>query len=143
MVFETTFLVRFAHVDPAGIVFYPRYYEMLSAATEDWFVQSLGIDYRTMHFDYCRGVPTVRLNAQFHRPTSLGEELTIAIQPVRLGRSSCDVEVRFSHGDELRVLFEQTIVWTNLKTLKSEPWPDDIRSDLDRQLAAIEDLPNK
>lgn len=134
MVYETTFLVRFAHVDPAGIVFYPRYHEMLSAATEDWFAQSLGIDYRTMHFDYCRGVPTVRLNAQFHGPTRLGEELTISVQPVRVGRSSCDVEVRFSHGDELRVEFQQTVVWSDLDAMKSAPWPDDLLARLKAQL---------
>ncbi len=134
MAFETTFLVRFAHVDPAGIVFYPRYYEMLSAATEDWFAQSLGMDYRTMHVEHRCGVPTVRLNAEFHSPSRLGEELVIEIQPVRVGRSSCDVEVRFSHGGELRVQFYQTIVWSDLEGMQSSPWPDDLIARLKAQL---------
>ncbi|MBY0236971.1 MAG: acyl-CoA thioesterase, partial [Burkholderiaceae bacterium] len=44
-VFERRELVRFGHCDPAGIVFYPRYFEMLNALVEDWFTQGLQVDY--------------------------------------------------------------------------------------------------
>ena len=33
--------VRFGHCDPAGIVFYPRYFEMLNALVEDWISEGL------------------------------------------------------------------------------------------------------
>ena len=51
MLFTTTVQVRFADVDPAGIVFYPRYFEMLNGAVEDWFAQQLGLDFATMHLE--------------------------------------------------------------------------------------------
>ena len=35
MAFETTVLVRFGDIDGAGIVFYPRFFEMLNSAVED------------------------------------------------------------------------------------------------------------
>ena len=34
-------VVRTSHCDPAGIVFYARYFEMLAAAQEDWFERAL------------------------------------------------------------------------------------------------------
>lgn len=134
MAFETQILVRFAHVDPAGIVFYPRYYEMLSAATEDWFARSLGEDFRTMHLDRKCGVPSVRIDAEFHKPSRLGDELTISMRPLWIGRSSCLVDVRFLCGNELRVRFEMTLVWTSFTTYQSAPWPQEIRKRLEQQL---------
>jgi hypothetical protein len=38
--------VRFQHVDYAGIVFYPRFLEMLNCLVEDWFEED-GVYYRT------------------------------------------------------------------------------------------------
>ena len=40
MSFQISTKVRFGDVDPAGIVFYPRYFEMLNAAVEDWFTMA-------------------------------------------------------------------------------------------------------
>ena len=37
MPFTLTHTVRFGDCDPAAIVFYPRYYEMLNATIEEWF----------------------------------------------------------------------------------------------------------
>ena len=34
--YRATVLVRFAHCDPAGIVFFPRYMEMFNNLVEDW-----------------------------------------------------------------------------------------------------------
>ena len=134
MAFETQFLVRFAHVDPAGIVFYPRYFEMLSAATEDWCAQSLGLDYASMHFEHRCGVPTVRIESEFYKPSRLGDELTIRLQPLRIGASSCDVEIRFLCEDELRAKFEVRLVWTSLQPLRSLSWPEHVRKLLQSQL---------
>jgi 4-hydroxybenzoyl-CoA thioesterase len=33
--------IRFQHTDPAGIVFYPRYFEILGQIIEDWFSHDL------------------------------------------------------------------------------------------------------
>ena len=34
-------LVQFAHCDPAGIVFYARYFEIINEVVEDWFEDAL------------------------------------------------------------------------------------------------------
>jgi 4-hydroxybenzoyl-CoA thioesterase len=63
--FQTTALVRFAHIDAAGIVFYPRYLEMLNGAVEDWCDQALGADFYTLHVVRKIGLPTVKLQVDF------------------------------------------------------------------------------
>lgn len=128
--FETASPVRFAHVDAAGIVFYPRYFEMLNAAVEDWFAEAIGAPFRQMHLERGIGVPTVRLDAQFVAPGRLGDDLAITITPREVGRSSCAFVAGFmTEGREL-LRVDATIVCMDLGTGRSTPWPDDIRARL-------------
>jgi acyl-CoA thioesterase FadM len=69
--FEEEVLVRWAHTDPAGIVFYPRYFEMINALVEDWFAGPLGCDFETLHGEFGTGVPTVSIECEFVRPARL------------------------------------------------------------------------
>ncbi len=96
MPFTTRAQVRFADVDPAGIVFYPRYFEMLNGAVEDWFEQDLGLDFAAMHLERRIGVPTVKLETEFLSPSRLGDRLDITVTAQRLGRTSCGIEVVFA-----------------------------------------------
>lgn len=128
MSFETTAQVRFAHVDGAGIVFYPRYFEMLNAAVEDWFARALGADFRTMHHDRGIGVPTVDLHAEFLAPCFLGDDLTVRIVPRKVGRSSCTYDAVFTGAGHDRVKASATLVCMDLAAKKAVPWPDDIRA---------------
>lgn len=125
--FETTALVRFAHVDAAGIVFYPRYLEMLNGAVEDWCDRALGASFHMLHVVRKIGVPTVKLQVEFSAPSRLGDSLTITILPVKLGRSSCDLDVRFACSGEERLRAQVTLVCMDLATHRSTPWPDDLR----------------
>ncbi|MWV26885.1 acyl-CoA thioesterase [Aurantiacibacter rhizosphaerae] len=126
--FETTTRVRFAHVDGASIVFYPRYFEMLNAAVEDWFEQELHADFKSMHVTRGIGVPTIQLETQFLAPSIMGDLLTVRITPVKIGRSSCTYEAVFLCGEEVRLKAKATLVCMDLKAQKSVPWPDDIRA---------------
>src|SRR4030095_9824965 len=67
--------VRFQHCDPAGIVFYPRYFEMVTAAVEEWFGQRLGVPFATLHGPLGGAVPTASMSVGFHAPRRLGEAL--------------------------------------------------------------------
>lgn len=126
MSFATEVVVRFGHVDAAGIVFYPRYFEMLNAAIEDYFA-GLGTDFRTMHVDRRIGVPTVRLDADFARPSRLGDRLRFTLRPIRVGRSSAEIEVGVDCAGEQRFAATIVLVCIDLETGRSIPWPDDMR----------------
>lgn len=86
-VFERKDLVRFGHCDPSGIVFFPRYFEMLNALVEDWFTDGLGIDLATLTGPRRVGLPTVHLTTHFQQVSRVGDRLTQRIAITKLGRS--------------------------------------------------------
>ena len=75
--------ILFKHCDPAGIVFYPRYFEMVNAAVEDLFATA-GHDFAELHLRRGKGVPTVHLSIDFTAPSRLGELLDFRLQLARL-----------------------------------------------------------
>jgi len=137
--FVHTTPVRFAHVDAAGIVFYPRFFEMLNAAVEDWFA-ALGRDFRSLHLGDRIGTPTVRLEADFVAPAMLGDMLAISLTPVRVGTSSCTYRFAFTAEGTLRLKGEGVLVCMDLTAQRSRPWPDAIGAALRAGLAS--DLDN-
>lgn len=139
MSFETKVMVRFAHVDPAGIVFYPRYFEMLNGAVEDWFAQDLGLDFKTMHRDRHLGVPTVKLEVDFLSPSELGDELTITISVREVGNSSCRITVFFTGtaDNRQRLNAEVVLVCMDLKAKRSSPWPEEVKQGMLAQLEPV------
>jgi 4-hydroxybenzoyl-CoA thioesterase len=132
VVFERQELVRFGHCDPAGIVFYPRYFEMLNALVEDWFTQGLGVDYAQLLGPRRVGMPTVQLNTAFQRISRMGDVLTQRIAIEKLGRSSLALAISFAGDDGPRVAFEQVLVCTSLDTHRAQPFPEDVRAALER-----------
>jgi 4-hydroxybenzoyl-CoA thioesterase len=119
--------VRFAHCDPAGIVFFPRYFEMLNQVVEDWFAGSLRRSFKAMHLDEGVAVPTARFETEFHRPSRLADLLTFSLGVERLGRASADLLVLVSCAGEARATFRQRIVFVDLAAMKSLPWPVELR----------------
>ena len=133
--YRTNRKVRFEDCDPAGIVFYPRYFEMLNGAIEDWFARVLGTSFHEMHFERGIGVPTVQLSAEFFSPSTLGDELTIRIIPTHVGRTSCAYDALFTANGRDRLKASATLVCMQLEMQKSVPWPDDIRLRMMDELA--------
>ena len=132
VVFEREELVRFGHCDPAGIVFYPRYFEMLNALIEDWFTEGLGVDYARLLGPRRIGMPTVHLGTDFRRISRMGDRLVQRIRIKRLGRTSLSLAIAFDGPDGQRVAFEQVLVCTSLDTHQAQPFPDDLRAALER-----------
>ena len=131
--------VRFQHCDPAGIIFYPRYFEMLNATVEEWFASRLGLSFAEIHGPMQRGVPTARFTAEFTAPSRLGELLDWRLVPRRIGRSSCELNLRASCVGELRADFLQTLVWIEKASGRPLPWPDGLRAAIQRDLDSGDD----
>ncbi|MCJ2182436.1 acyl-CoA thioesterase [Novosphingobium sp. 1949] len=127
MPFTTTTTVRFADVDPAGIVFYPRYFEMLNGAVEDWFAKDLGLNFATMHLKNRIGVPTVKLETEFLSPSELGDTLEIHILPRSLGRTSCAFDALFTGAGRDRLKASVVLVCMDLDTQRPVQWPAAVR----------------
>ncbi|WP_174296802.1 acyl-CoA thioesterase [Sphingomonas bacterium] len=127
MTFVSRQAVRFAHVDAAGIVFYPRYFEMLNAAIEDFFADEIGVDFATMHLSRGLGVPTVKLESEFAAPSRLGDPLDFRLDVVRVGSSSAELSVEVRCRAELRLRVRVVLVCMVLATGSPCGWPDDLR----------------
>ena len=119
--------VRFADCDAAGIVFFPRYFEMLNGVVEDWFAGPLGVSFRELHMERHVSVPTAAVEARFIAPSRLEDELTFALTVTKLGGASCGLRHRISADGKLRFEATQTIVYVG-SSLKPEPWPEALRA---------------
>ncbi|MGV8929419.1 MAG: acyl-CoA thioesterase [Brevundimonas sp.] len=126
-IFTTDRRVRFADCDAAGIVFFPRYFEMLNGVVEDWFAGPLAASFRDLHLNRHVSVPTAAVEARFIAPSRLEDDLTFALTVTRLGGASCGLRHRISAGDQLRFEASQTIVYVG-RSLKPEPWPEALRT---------------
>ena len=133
--FETSLPLRFAHCDPAGIAYYPRYFELCDAAIEDWTAAVLGIDRRTLHLDMGLGLPTVSLHADFAAPSRLGDRLDFTVAVTRVGRSSIDLAVDVASAGTPRFAVRFTQVLTNLAEGSSHAWPPDLLERLNKELS--------
>jgi 4-hydroxybenzoyl-CoA thioesterase len=128
--------VRFGHVDPAGIVFYPRFFEMLNAAVEDWFENFIGVDFATLHLERKIGVPTVRVESDFLAPCRLGEQIDIDLEVEEVGRTSAKLRYTFLVGGEARVKGRSVLVCMSLETYRPLSWPPELRKRMEPSQAA-------
>ncbi len=125
MAFTREQKIKFRHCDPAGIVFYPRYFEMINDTVEAWFEQKLDVPFADIHPE--NGVPTGEIQTRFTSPSRLGETLDIFLEIQRIGTASLSLHVAAKCGDEPRFLSQLTLVYVNNQG-KSEPWPDALRA---------------
>jgi 4-hydroxybenzoyl-CoA thioesterase len=97
MTFEQEKLVRFQHCDMAGIVFYPRYFELLDEVIEDWLQGQLGwpaTNPEALHI--------ADAQISFQRPSLLGERLNFSLQLEAVEADFIALGVRVSGGGETR-----------------------------------------
>jgi 4-hydroxybenzoyl-CoA thioesterase len=125
--FTRDIIVRFEHCDAAGIMFYPRFFALVNEAVEDWFA-SLGFPFKALHIDQRKGVPTVRFESEFVTPVRMGDRLQQSLGVQALGRASMELKHLAAVGDGAVARFDQTLVFTDLNTMKAEPWPAELRT---------------
>jgi 4-hydroxybenzoyl-CoA thioesterase len=128
-IFKIEKLVRFKDCDPAGIVFYPRYFEMVNDTVEDWFREALKYDFNRIHLVEKKGTPTIHLEVIFKRPSYLGDVLIMGLTVANLGKSSARVRIKAMCGDEERFIVTPTLVHTDMKAdpPRGLAWPNAVR----------------
>lgn len=131
MIFTKLETIRFRHVDLAGIVFYPRFLEMLNDLVEDWFAEQLARPFSEIH--HTNGIPTVDLKVQFKKPARIGDVLKKSLWVKSLGSASVNCGFDFTHSDGSVCLEgEVTLVNVGLEkeqgSIKAVAFTDDTRS---------------
>ena len=127
MKFTRDLIIRFGHCDAAGLIFYPRFFGLVNETVEDWFAR-LGHSFKSLHIDDRKGVPTVRFECEFVGPVRIGDMLHQQLGVDSIGASSLSLKHIARIGERTVARFDQTIVFTDLASMKAEPWPADLRT---------------
>ena len=132
--FQREIPVRFGHCDPATIVFYPRYFEMISALVEDWFED--GLEASAPGMMYHRGIvtPTVHFTVDFLNAAWFGDRLTFNLWVKKIVRTSCELLIEASHQGKVAMRVKQILVFMVERTRKATPIAPDIVHRMKRYL---------
>jgi 4-hydroxybenzoyl-CoA thioesterase len=127
-----TVKIEWGDCDPAGIVFYPRYFAMFDASTTALFERALGMTkYQFLKRYQAVGYPMLETAARFLTPTRFGDSVVIETSLSKLGRSSFDVTHRLTKDGELAVECTEKRVWVtrdpdDAERIKSQAIPEEI-----------------
>jgi len=129
--FTKTEKIRFKHVDYAGIVFYPRFLEMLNDLVEDWFEQALDRPFAKIH--ETNGIPTVDLKVQFKKAARIGDTLTKSLWVKTLGNASVSCGFKFEDANgktclEGEVTLVNVALNKGIAEIKAEAFTNDTRN---------------
>ncbi len=118
--------------DPAGIVYYPRYFDMFDTSTTALFERALGMT----KFQFVKaydllGYPMVDTRARFLVPTRYGDDVVIETVITEIRRSSFDVRHRLTKEGTLAVEGFETRVWVvrdpaDPDKIKAKPLPPEM-----------------
>ena len=104
--------VEWGDCDPAGIVFFPRYFEMFDISTNNLLEAAAGMNKAAILRHYgILSIPLVETRAKFHASSSYGDKVRIESAFVELRRSSFDIAHKLMRGDQVAVESVETRVW--------------------------------
>lgn len=126
MTYHREIQIEFNHCDPAGIVFYPRYFEMTNSVVENFFAEVLGHSFARM-MEERAGVPTARIEVNFHAPSRLGEKVDFALDITRIGTSSVGFRIVAVAGGVERLTADLTLVNVDMQG-GARPWSAPVRA---------------
>jgi 4-hydroxybenzoyl-CoA thioesterase len=137
-VFRHPIEVRWGECDPAGIVYFPRFFERFHDAMERWFEAELGLRYDVLIMGRRLGLPAVHTEADFRAPCHFGERLVVELRVGRVGRTSLELAYRVlspTEGDP-RLTGRTVCALMDLDPdrpthARAVPWPEDLRSSIE------------
>ena len=118
--------ILFKHCDPAGIVFYPRYFEIFNDCIEAFFAR---IGHPFHEILRAGGVPTVRIETEFLSPNRHGDMLSLSLHLTKLGRTSIGVEITGRTEGVVSCSYRSVMVRVGADD-RPQPWSDAERAAL-------------
>ncbi|HYE49165.1 MAG TPA: thioesterase family protein [Azospirillaceae bacterium] len=102
--------VRWAEVDPQGIVFNPNYFVYFDLAMTE-YLRAVGFPYPDGLAEHGSDLFAVNASANFRASARYDEEVTLAARVVHIGTSSLRFQLAVFRGGEL--LVDGTMVYVN------------------------------
>jgi 4-hydroxybenzoyl-CoA thioesterase len=128
-------LIRFSHCDPAGIVYFVNFFDMVGGVVEDWFREAIGLPFQEMHLERRIGFPIVNTGCEFFRPAHLGDTLRLELAIGKLGRSSIEFVIHGAVAGEEKFRARHKVAMVSLDTFRPLPIPDEMRTKMADYLA--------
>ena len=127
MTFSRERLIRFSHCDPAGIVYFVNFFDMVGGVVEDWFREAIGLPFQEMHLERRIGFPIVNTGCEFFRPAHLGDTLRLELAIAKLGRSSIEFLIEGSVAGEEKFRARHKVAMVSLDSFRAAAIPGDMR----------------
>ncbi|MBL4818158.1 MAG: acyl-CoA thioesterase [Deltaproteobacteria bacterium] len=129
LTYTTTRPVRFADVDAAGWLYYPRFFEFCHNAFEDWVNEKGPVSYAQMVTKERWGFPAVKACGDYKAPLKHGDIAEISFKIEHIGKASLITAYQIIRQSDQTLSFtgQITTVCVDLKAAKSMPIPDAMR----------------
>lgn len=124
MSFRTRLQVRFSDIDPAGVVYFPRFLHYCHTAMEDFFADELGMSYARLFAEHRCGFPAVHLETDFRRPLRYGDAVEIEVEIVKVGRTSVTWRYTLRAAGEIAAEVEIVTACIDLDRFRARVVPD-------------------
>src|ERR1700761_7176799 len=112
LVNRRTVRIEWSDCDPAGIVFYPRYFAMFDHSTVLLIERALGFNKHTLYKAYALdGYPEIENRARFLMPTRHCDDVVIETAFTEVRRSSFHLHHRLTKDGVLAVEGFESRVW--------------------------------
>ena len=119
--------IRFSNCDPAGIVYFPEFFDLINSLVEDWFTIGMDTSYADLMMRAHIGTPTIDIQCEFIKPCRYGERLTLELAVTRLGRSSFQLAETGSVAGELRWRTRHVLCFLSTETYRPVAIPAELR----------------
>ena len=119
--------IRFSNCDPAGIVYFPEFFDLINSLVEDWFTIGMDTSYADLMMRAHIGTPTIDIQCEFIKPCRYGERLTLELAVTRLGRTSFHLAETGTVAGELRWRTRHVLCFLSTETYRPVPIPDKLR----------------
>jgi len=127
-----TVRIEWGDCDPAGIIFFPRYFALFDQSTTLLIERALGMRMAQLFERYgFAGYPAVDARARFFVPTRFGDDVVIETRLAAIRRSSFDLTHHLRLDGALAAEGFETRVWSvrdpaRPTGLRAQPIPPDI-----------------
>ena len=135
-VFTTERRIRFSHCDPAGIVYFVNFFDMISGCVEDWFREAVGLPFNEMHIVRRLGFPIVNTGCEFFRPCHLGDQLSLELAIGKLGSSSIELAIDSFVAGRPCFRARHTVCVFSQESFKAVPIPAELRARMEPYVVA-------
>ena len=135
--FSTVRKIRFGHTDPAGIVYYPHYFDMFNGVVEDFFDDCIGASFQKLRAEDGVVTPLRHVDADFTAPCRIGDKLRLALTLVARGRTSLKLTIEGSVDGSVRLRANLAIVFVSARDGRAVEPPAHVAARL-RELAAAD-----